>query len=81
MPSLTAKQIETLRLVAESRISGFRDKNGWHVFHQSCVICTAVVMALSAKGLVRIGQRGEILDVEMTERGRNVLTKECAPCR
>jgi hypothetical protein len=48
MPKITPKQLEALRIVAASRMTGSRMKHAW-CFSDGCETYTAPVMALSKR--------------------------------
>jgi hypothetical protein len=73
---LTAKALQTLRLIADQQVSGRIDENGFPCFFDGSKACTAAVMALSAKALVILTITKESAGVALNERGRKVLSKE-----
>lgn len=80
---LTAKQLQTLRLVADRQISGAVTDDGRRIFRSDAdgTVCTAAVMALNAKALVSILLLSNMAAVTLSERGRAILLKEMSPCR
>jgi hypothetical protein len=71
---LTAVKLQMLRRVAQREVSGKIENGAW-IYRCDGRVCTAVVMALSARGLVSI-ERGIVrASIIETERGRAVLAK------
>jgi hypothetical protein len=72
---LSAKQVHSLRLIADWQITGRIDENGFPCFSDGSTACTAAVMALSAKALVTLTITKDTASVALNERGRKILSK------